>query len=74
MPIKNALNTRDPVVVMRALRVLQAMLDLGDGIGRALVPYYRQLLPVLNIFINHTGGKRVCVWGGFLFDKFGRCF
>ena len=58
MPLKHALNTRDVVVVMRALRVLQALLDLGDGIGRALVPYYRQLLPVLNIFINHTGEGR----------------
>lgn len=57
MPIKQALNTRDPVVMVRTLRVLQALVDLGDGIGRALVPYYRQLLPVMNIFINHTGER-----------------
>jgi len=40
--------------MMRTLRVIQALVDLGDGIGVALVPYYRQLLPVLNIFIGDT--------------------
>ena len=49
-----ALNTRDSKVMVRTLRVLQAMLDLGDGIGRALVPYYRQLLPIMNVFAGRT--------------------
>lgn len=54
LSIKEALNTRDHQVMIRTLRVLQALLDLGDGIGIALVPYYRQLLPIMNVFINHT--------------------
>lgn len=58
IPLKDALNTRDPRVMLRTLRVIQAMLDLGDSIGVALVPYYRQLLPVLNIFISDTGAYR----------------
>lgn len=34
--------------------MLQALVDLGDGMGAALVPYYRQLLPVMNIYIHTT--------------------
>lgn len=60
IPIKNALNTRDPIVIVRVLKVVQSLVmadvgakdDEGEGglIGQALVPYYRQILPVLNIF------------------------
>lgn len=54
MPLKEALNTRDQNIMIRALRVIQAMLNLGDHIGVALVPYYRQLLPIMNVYINST--------------------
>jgi hypothetical protein len=33
--------------------------NMGNGenlIGQALVPYYRQILPVINIFVSGTGG------------------
>lgn len=63
VPLREALNTRDPVVVMRTLRVIQALSDLGEGIGVALVPYYRQLLPVMAIFSNHTGEAGGGGWG-----------
>jgi len=49
IPIKNALNTRNPTIVAATLIVLQKLV-LCDGVGAALVPYYRQILPVLNIF------------------------
>lgn len=58
IPLKNALNTRDPEVISRVLKILQILVNCDVGpnggglIGQALVPYYRQLLPVLNIFIN----------------------
>ena len=69
IPIKVALNTRIPLVMVRVLRVLKKLVlaDIvgGDGanpmylppeaqglIGQALVPYYRQILPVFNIFKN----------------------
>lgn len=68
LPLKAALNTRDPPVMVRALRLLQALVDLppppgsgaGAGLGPALVPYYRQLLPVMNIFVNTTGAFWSC--------------
>nr|CAD7202384.1 unnamed protein product [Timema douglasi] len=50
IPIKNALNTRNPEVVCTTLMVLQSLVQSADMIGEALVPYYRQILPVLNIF------------------------
>eukprot|EP00163_Fabomonas_tropica_P030264 TRINITY_DN676_c0_g2_i1.p1 TRINITY_DN676_c0_g2~~TRINITY_DN676_c0_g2_i1.p1 ORF type:complete len:270 (-),score=73.48 TRINITY_DN676_c0_g2_i1:419-1228(-) len=50
IPIKTALNTRDPEIICTMLRVLQQLVLSGDMIGEALVPYYRQILPVLNIF------------------------
>ena len=55
IPIKTALNTRDPLVMVKTLKVLQALVncdvqpDWPCLIGQALVPYYRQILPVLNI-------------------------
>jgi len=66
IPIKTALNTRDKQVIVRVLKVLQKLIlaDVVDGkkevgdsgggglIGQALVPYYRQILPVLNIYGN----------------------
>ena len=61
IPIKTALNTREKEVIVKTLKVLQALVNCdvavsgGAGlIGQALVPYYRQILPVLNIFINNN--------------------
>lgn len=50
IPIKTALNTRDPEVMGTVLKAMQTLVLSGDMIGEALVPYYRQILPVLNIF------------------------
>ena len=58
IPVKTALNTRDESVMVRVIRVLQALVTAdinaegGPLIGQALVPYYRQILPVFNIFKN----------------------
>lgn len=61
IPIKTALNTREKTVLVKALKILQALVNCdarsngGPGlIGQALVPYYRQILPVFNIFINSS--------------------
>ena len=45
-----ALNTRDPEIVGITLKILQALVSCSDTIGEALVPYYRQILPVFNLF------------------------
>jgi len=50
IPIKKALNTRDPEVLVTALKVLQALVLSAEMVGEALVPYYRQILPVVNTF------------------------
>lgn len=52
IPIKNALNTRCLSVVCTTLKVLQHLVVSADMVGEALVPYYRQILPILNIFKN----------------------
>jgi len=54
IPIRTALNTRNPVVMTTMLKILQTLVLSGGvvGIGEALVPYYRQILPVMNIFKN----------------------
>jgi len=59
IPIKKALNTKDRQVVATALQILQKLVQYDvkhhgqNGlIGEALVPYYRQLLPIMNLFKN----------------------
>lgn len=34
------------------LKVLQHLVVSADMVGEALVPYYRQILPIMNIFKN----------------------
>lgn len=45
----DALNTRNPEIIVNTLQILQALAPLA---GEALVPYYRQILPVVNRFKN----------------------
>ena len=53
----DALNTRDHKVVCTTLKVLQHLVVSGEMVGEALVPYYRQILPILNIFKNKNRKK-----------------
>jgi hypothetical protein len=50
IPIKTALNTRDADIVQITLKVIQKLVLSGEMIGEALVPYYRQLLPIFNLY------------------------
>jgi len=52
IPLKTALNTRDHDIMVVTLKILNLLVTSCDCLGEALVPYYRQLLPVLNIFKN----------------------
>ena len=47
-----ALNTRNERIMCRTLKALQQLAKSGDFIGQALIPYYRQLLPIFNLFKN----------------------
>lgn len=61
IPIKTALNTRDPEIIVSILKVLQQLVVSGELIGEALVPYYRQILPVFNLFKakNNNSGDQI---------------
>lgn len=61
IPLKEALNTRDPDILVKTLRIIQALGKCEDFTGQALVPYYRQLLPVFNIFktLNLNCGDQI---------------
>ncbi|KFO22875.1 Parkin coregulated gene protein [Fukomys damarensis] len=48
----NALNLRNRQVICVTLKVLQHLVVSAEMVGEALVPYYRQILPILNIFKN----------------------
>jgi len=52
IPIKEALNTKDAEIICTILKVLQQLVSSEEGIGECLVKYYRQILPVFNIFKN----------------------
>lgn len=49
-----ALNTRDPEIIATMLKIIQKLVLSGEMIGEALVPYYRQILPIFNIFRNNN--------------------
>jgi len=50
IPIKNALTTRHHMTLVHTLKILQHLVMSADMVGMALVPYYRQILPIFNIF------------------------
>jgi hypothetical protein len=50
IPIKCALNMRNDKVMCTTLKILQHLVVSADLVGEALVPYYRQILPILNIY------------------------
>lgn len=50
IPLKAALNTRDPQIMCTTLKLLQKLVLSGEMIGEALVPYYRQILPPCSLF------------------------
>eukprot|EP00201_Polytomella_parva_P016463 CAMPEP_0175058368 /NCGR_PEP_ID=MMETSP0052_2-20121109/11810_1 /TAXON_ID=51329 ORGANISM="Polytomella parva, Strain SAG 63-3" /NCGR_SAMPLE_ID=MMETSP0052_2 /ASSEMBLY_ACC=CAM_ASM_000194 /LENGTH=306 /DNA_ID=CAMNT_0016323743 /DNA_START=42 /DNA_END=962 /DNA_ORIENTATION=+ len=52
IPIKTALNTRDHTVMCITLQLLQQLVSSADLVGEALVPYYRQVLPIFNLYKN----------------------
>jgi len=71
LPIKKALNTRDMQVMPTTLKVLQNLCLSGQMIGEALVPYYRQILPIFNVYkswnlnsgdmIDYAQRKKMCL-------------
>ena len=52
LPLQNALKTRDAPIVAVAMDILRHLATCEKSIGQMPVPYYRQLLPILNVFRN----------------------
>lgn len=48
--VLDALNTRNRKVICTTLKILQHLVVSADMVGEALVPYYRQILPILNMY------------------------
>lgn len=60
IPLKTALNTRDKEIIAVTLKVIQKIVTCNTLAGEALVPYYRQLLQIFNLyrkFNNNIGDK-----------------
>ncbi|KAH9130408.1 hypothetical protein LEN26_008560 [Aphanomyces euteiches] len=52
IPIKQNLMTRHPTIMCIQMKVLQKLVLCCPYAGEALVPYYRQLLTIFNLFIT----------------------
>eukprot|EP00929_Paragymnodinium_shiwhaense_P041951 TRINITY_DN2178_c0_g2_i1.p2 TRINITY_DN2178_c0_g2~~TRINITY_DN2178_c0_g2_i1.p2 ORF type:complete len:341 (-),score=74.03 TRINITY_DN2178_c0_g2_i1:268-1290(-) len=61
IPVKKALNTRDQEVIVTTLKSIQSLVLSAEMVGEALVPYYRQILPVFNIFKSATASTGDCI-------------
>jgi hypothetical protein len=61
IPLKKDLNTRDPEILCRLMAVIQALVKADPLVSEALVPYYRQILPVFQEFLlaNLNLGDRI---------------
>lgn len=53
--IADALNTKNKEVMCVTLKIIQEMVKASDLVGPALVPFYRQLLPMFNAYKAHEG-------------------
>ena len=56
IPIKAALQTKRKEVVVKTLKKLQLLVRSSDAVAESLVPYYRQILPVMNL-LRHRNSK-----------------
>jgi hypothetical protein len=50
IPIKNALNTKNVEVMCTTMKIIQQLVTASDLVGPALVPFFRQLLPIFNAY------------------------
>ena len=51
-PVRTNLATRAPDVVIGTLKCLQDILNSNKGVGTALSPFYKQILPMFNLYKN----------------------
>ena len=49
------MSTKSHEIMCVTLKKIQKLVLAGEMIGEALVPYYRQILPIFNMFKNKRG-------------------
>jgi hypothetical protein len=54
IPIKEALETKNMAIMCTTLKIMQHLIVSGEMVGEALVPYYRQLLPILRQYKSYN--------------------
>ena len=54
LPLKKALDSTDPLIIVRAIKVFQALFSAKVSIAQDLVPYYKNLLPCFNKHFNEN--------------------
>jgi hypothetical protein len=69
IPVKLALTTKIHSVVVVTLKKLQKLVRCGNSIAESLVPYYRQILPIFNLFKN----KRVSIGDQIEYSQYKDC-
>lgn len=65
-PLKTALNSRDPDILLTVTKVLQQLTVADPEVGPALVAHYRHLLPMFNIHLAKHGActSAMCLGAG----------
>ena len=54
LPMRAALESRDCHIVCTTLKIFQHLVLSCERVGEALVPYFRQLLPILSLYKNYN--------------------
>ena len=62
IPIKEALSTKSTEIVVKTLRHLQELVKSSDVLAESLVPYYRQILPVMNLLKHRNGNHSLILY------------
>jgi len=52
VPLKRCLKTKDNPTMSKAINMLQLMIRCDPRVGELMVPYYRQILPIMNLYMN----------------------
>ena len=55
LPMRYALSTKNPDVVLRIINILKQLCTVHPSCGPRLIPHYRQILGILNLFYQKPG-------------------
>ena len=70
IPMKLALQTKRKEVVVKTLKKIQLLVQSSDAVAESLVPYYRQILPVMNLLRGkNSKSTSICALTEFFFRE-----